>query len=119
MVQGGLALQVPGRDAEGRSPHPVANVSDRRPAAERLGKGLGDCVGGHVLITAEGIQRPPQAIAVLSIDGFDLVSCRDTSHRGCHYARTGTDWVQYVTAAVTRRVFLGRSSRDRPIVQFG
>src|SRR6188508_2079435 len=61
----GLSLEVPGGEAEGCAPDPAAHVSNCRASAQRLRKGLSDRVRGNVLGTREGVQGPPQAIAVL------------------------------------------------------
>ncbi len=76
--QARLALEIPRGQPEGGAPDPAAHVPDRRAAAQRLGEGLGDGVGGDLLIAREGVERPPQAIAVLPVDRLDLARCAAT-----------------------------------------
>jgi hypothetical protein len=83
---------------KGRAPHPAAHIPDLRATAQGLGKGLGQRIRGDILVAGEGIQRPPQAIAVLAVHRLDLASrSSHASHDGGHYACIGSDRRQKVT----------------------
>jgi hypothetical protein len=98
MPEARLALEITPGQVEGGAPDPAAHISDRRAPTQRLGKGLGDRIGRDLLVAGEGVQRPPQSIAVLTVYRLNLAGRLNVSHDGRHYALTGSDRRQKVTA---------------------